>query len=258
MSGQCTGWVLRHGPKDRAMRAVLVTIADAANRDGEHAHPGTAAIVEGSLYSLCHVKRVLRRLVDEGWVDVEEQGGGRGIATTYRVRMDRRQTGSSEGASSEAKPAHVEEPDHRPETGSLGDRSEGETGSSESETGSFGDSCPLTATVLSNGSTSASDDAEGSVARQIVRDHWQRCTDEGRPTPTLRAVRGSPFMALVQIVGSLLKAGHRPEAVRSALWTTSTYTVNAMTLELNRRNQRPNGRPSNLSILKALAEREAG
>jgi hypothetical protein len=87
MSGQCTGWVLRHGPKDRAMRAVLITIADAANRDGENSHPGRDAMVEGSGYSRATVTEVLRRLEDEGWIEVTERGRGRGHATTYRVPM---------------------------------------------------------------------------------------------------------------------------------------------------------------------------
>lgn len=85
MSGQATGWVLRHGPKIRAQRYVLMTIADAANRDGEHAHPGIAAMVEGSLYSRARVLGVVAELLAEGWVEVEEEGGGRGRATVYRI-----------------------------------------------------------------------------------------------------------------------------------------------------------------------------
>lgn len=102
MSGQCTGWVLRHGPhpddidrtgrrygaRARALRAVLVAIADAANRDGEHAHPGTAGICDGSLYSRRQVQKLIGELVAEGWLVIEEQGGGRGLATVYAVPMD--------------------------------------------------------------------------------------------------------------------------------------------------------------------------
>ena len=92
MSGQVTGWVLRYGPKDRAMRMVLVTIADAANRDGEHAHPGMAAMCEGSLYSPSHVRATVAKLIADGWVEVEANGlGGRGMATVYRVVMETRQ-----------------------------------------------------------------------------------------------------------------------------------------------------------------------
>lgn len=102
MSGRATGWVLAHGPaptdvdrdglvyglaRARAMRAVLLTIADAANADGEHAHPGREAMVSGSLYSLATVARILVDLRTEGWIEVEEEGGGRGRAAVYRVVM---------------------------------------------------------------------------------------------------------------------------------------------------------------------------
>jgi len=78
------------------MRAVLITIADAANRDGEHAHPGKEAMVEGSLYSRAMVTKIVRRLVDEGWVAIEEEGKGRGRATVYRVLMGRQEAATSE------------------------------------------------------------------------------------------------------------------------------------------------------------------
>lgn len=87
MSGQATGWVLRHGPgrSDRAAHAVLITIADAANRDGEHAHPGIQAIIDGSGYSRSTVFASLDRLLTDRYIEVEEEGGGRGRATVYRI-----------------------------------------------------------------------------------------------------------------------------------------------------------------------------
>lgn len=105
MSGKCTGWVLANGPrpddldssnkpygfpKARAMRAVLVAIADAANSAGTHAHPGLAAIIEAALYSRRQVLRVTSDLISEGWLSVESAGGGAGVATVYTVHMDRR------------------------------------------------------------------------------------------------------------------------------------------------------------------------
>ena len=84
MSGQATGWVGRHGPRDRAQRLVLLAIADAANRDGEEAHPGMAAIVEFSLYSEGHCRRIIHELVDQGWL---EQTGdpGPGVAAEFCI-----------------------------------------------------------------------------------------------------------------------------------------------------------------------------
>jgi hypothetical protein len=78
----------RYGARARALRAVLVAVADAANRDGEHAHPGTAAICDGALYSRRQVQKLIGELVAEGWLVVEEAGGGRGMATVYGVPMD--------------------------------------------------------------------------------------------------------------------------------------------------------------------------
>lgn len=110
MSGQATGWVLRYGPRDRAMRLVLITIADAANRDGRHSHPGIAAMVEGSLYSRAHVLAVVKRLLDDTWIVIEEEGGGRGRATTYGI------------------PGVVDHPTGRPEKGpTTGPITEAET-----------------------------------------------------------------------------------------------------------------------------------
>lgn len=71
------------------MRAVLIPIADAANRDGDHAHPGKEAIMEGSLYGRSAVTDAIRRLLTERWIEVEEWGRGRGQATVYRVLMGR-------------------------------------------------------------------------------------------------------------------------------------------------------------------------
>lgn len=100
MSGQATGWVLRHGPRPtdldgagkryglpgaRSRRLVLAVIADAANRDGEHSHPGASAIEEGALYSRSQAKAITGLLVAEGWVEITEEGGGRGRANVYRI-----------------------------------------------------------------------------------------------------------------------------------------------------------------------------
>ncbi len=97
MSGQATGWVLRHGPhpehvdregkpygaRARGLRSVLTCVADAANADGKHAHPGIEGVMRGSLYSRRQSINLLDELVQEGWLGVEEVGGGIGKATVY-------------------------------------------------------------------------------------------------------------------------------------------------------------------------------
>lgn len=84
MSGQATGWVLRHGPTDRAMRSVLLCISDAANADGKHAHPGIEAIMRGSLYQRAHVLATIRKLKAEGWI-TETAPRSPGHAATYAI-----------------------------------------------------------------------------------------------------------------------------------------------------------------------------
>lgn len=87
MSINCTSWVWKYGPKVRAQRYVLLAIADAANKDGEHSHPGIDTIVEYSLYSRAQVTRIIDTLISEGWLEVQEKRSP-GKATTYRVVMD--------------------------------------------------------------------------------------------------------------------------------------------------------------------------
>lgn len=79
---------MKNGPRDRAMRSVLLVIADAANGDGEHAHPGLSNIIDYSLYARAHVLATLDRLAEEGWIAVTGRRSP-GRATTYRVCMER-------------------------------------------------------------------------------------------------------------------------------------------------------------------------
>lgn len=99
MSGQAQGWVHRYGPhpdhidrdgrrygnRARGLRSVLLVVADAANADGGHAHPGVNNVAEFALYSRRQTMTLLAELVAEGWLVVEDHGGGRGNATTYRL-----------------------------------------------------------------------------------------------------------------------------------------------------------------------------
>lgn len=96
MSARCTGWVLRHGPRPteivsrsqaRRQRAVLGVIADAANSDGEHAHPGLDNMIEGTLYERASVLATLDELHSQGWIETTQKCSP-GNATVYRMLMD--------------------------------------------------------------------------------------------------------------------------------------------------------------------------
>jgi hypothetical protein len=105
VSGKCTGWVIEHGPRNIYEFAVLMVIADAANADGEHAHPGMVNLVRGSrLASDRGVQKVLKRLLEDEWIEVTEEGGGRGRATVYRVLMGRGKPRTRDGVSARANP----------------------------------------------------------------------------------------------------------------------------------------------------------
>lgn len=65
------------------MRSVLTCVADASNADGKHAHPGIEGVMRGSLYSRRQSIILLDELVQEGWLGIEEAGGGSGKATVY-------------------------------------------------------------------------------------------------------------------------------------------------------------------------------
>lgn len=98
MSARTVGWVLRSGPTPgaegltlataRRWRAVLVVIADAANSDGEHAHPGLDNIVAQSLYSRSQVLKTTAELEEAGWIRTVERAAP-GRATVFDVLMDR-------------------------------------------------------------------------------------------------------------------------------------------------------------------------
>lgn len=108
VSGQATGWVFRHGPhpdhidrdgvrygaRARGLRAVLAAVADAANADGQNAHPGIEGVMRGSLYGRRQSIDLLAVLVAEGWLEVTAEGGGRGMATVYRLPMVARENGA--------------------------------------------------------------------------------------------------------------------------------------------------------------------
>jgi hypothetical protein len=105
VSGKCTGWVIEHGPRNIYEFAVLMVIADSANTEGEHSHPGLVNLVRGSrLTSDRGVQKVLNRLLADRWIEVTEVGGGRGRATEYRVLMGRRNPERQDGDTAAAIP----------------------------------------------------------------------------------------------------------------------------------------------------------
>lgn len=172
MSGRCTGWVLREGPRPgpdltmstaRRWRAVLTVIADAANSDGEHAHPGLDNIVNQSLYSRSVVLRTISELEEARWIECTAKSAP-GRATEHRVIMDH-----AERQVSEQDPSQVPNEDpSEPPTGLIfgGDGSH-----FEGEQVSFSTSTPTTtSTVVTNG-TAAPVPGASPVERALALTH---------------------------------------------------------------------------------------
>ena len=260
MSGQATGWVLRHGPRPtdldrkgvpyglpgaRSRRLILAVIADAANRDGRHSHPGAAAIEEGALYSRSTVKAALRTLAAEGWIRVEEEGGGRGRATVYAL------PGVSDPGWRYAgrPPETVQSPDPSEEVN--GPESEDETVRSEevngpeSEVNGPGQADPQR---FVNGTPNGSDQLPGlapgpeapaeptpaEVAAAVTNAAWEART----PKPT------TPWIAARKIVERLLASGWSAAEVEAALAAAPTWTTGAIEFALRRaRETRPQRGP---------------
>lgn len=251
MSGQATGWVLRHGPRPddldlqdrpygtaraRARRLVLAVIADAANADGRHSHPGGPAIEAGALFSRSHAKGTVRELVMEGWLAIEEPGGGRGRATVYAI------PGVADPSWTYRGRVTVQGSD--PSGGGNGPISEAETVRSETVNGPPSDlngpvqGCPQRFT---NGDTNGNDQLPGlsaggplvvepaavsrrKVAEAVTNAAWEATT----PRPS------TPWIAARKLVEAFLAAGWEPSAVEAALLAAPTWTKGAIEFALRR------------------------
>lgn len=241
MSWQATAWVLNDGPrredvdregkaygtKARGMRLVLMVIADAANQGGQHSHPGVAAIVEGSLYGRSQALAIVAELIAEGWLEVEEEGKGRGHATVYAVVMDRRRKVRPPDTPADGKGPILDEErsDLGPETVRSGEVApHTQPFSNEPPTGT-GEKKP----------TIAERDPLMASALEVVREHWDWCHANGKPTPTLRLDgAANPFIAVAKVVRGQLEVGWTPAQVGQALIDTAAFTTNAITVALRR------------------------
>lgn len=105
---------------------MLLVIADAANSDGEHAHPGLDNIVADSLYSRSTVLATIAELEAAGWLEQTSKCAP-GRATVHRIPMGEQVHGSDPSQVQGPDPSRVQEsdPSERP-TGpiSVGNRSD--------------------------------------------------------------------------------------------------------------------------------------
>jgi hypothetical protein len=263
MSWQATAWVLNDGPRRedldregkaygsraRGLRLVLLVIADAANKDGKHAHPGVAAIVEGSLYGRSQALALVADLIAEGWLVVEEEGKGRGHATVYGLIMDRR--GKVQPSDT---PAEGKGPIREPEGSDL-DPENVRSDAIAPHTQPFSNELPNAGGEKKP--TIAERDPLMAEALDVARRHWDWCHANGKPTPTLRLDgAANPFIAVAKLCRSQMEVGWTAEQVEQALLDTAAFTTNAITVALRRAHR--NGPPGGMTpAQQALAEHRA-
>jgi hypothetical protein len=88
MSIKAMTWVWDNSPYTGGSRLVHLALADVAN----DAHDNElwmqqSSIAEKSRISVVQVQRILKQMVADGYLQVVEQGGGRGKSTRYRMIM---------------------------------------------------------------------------------------------------------------------------------------------------------------------------
>lgn len=216
---QVPEWVLDHAEhSDRAVRlfAVLHRYADT----GGNAFPGRRLLAKRMHCSSSSLDRALDELIATG-----------AVATVPRYREDGSQSSND----------YWLWPATPPVTGGV---STGEEGGLPS------DDQPPSPPVTSQeqepeerhpderepDAGASAGDPPADEARELVTAFWDWCKDSGRPTPTLPARgAGNPFMALVGMVRTLLGAGWEAREIKHALKDAPTYTVAALTFQLNRR-----------------------
>jgi DNA-binding IscR family transcriptional regulator len=77
-------WVWDNGPEKQAERFVLLALADYCNDDGE-CWPSMAALARKSRVTERGAQKIVRRLVEDGWLEIRA-GGGRGNCNSYLVK----------------------------------------------------------------------------------------------------------------------------------------------------------------------------
>lgn len=85
MSIKLMSHIWDHGPEDTGERFVLLAIADNANDDGV-AYPSAATIARKVVMDERSVRRIVKRLADQGWLTVKTNAGPKGcnLFTVHR------------------------------------------------------------------------------------------------------------------------------------------------------------------------------
>lgn len=228
MSGNVVGWVYDHYPcataVDRNRKVVLSEVAEAANRDYCEAHPGVAKIAKHWGFDPGTVRRHLKALVTDGWLEVTEEGGGRGKATVFRVCRER---GAPRAGLDDA---NARNPD------AIRAHSEGDTRA-------FSDSAhiPQANSLLEPPAPGSAEPSIKDRARSLTQRVWEART----PKPA------QPFVAVCKIAERMLAAGHEDEALYRAMLAVPTISTGWLEGNLN-----GNGNRSRVPATEAAQEKQ--
>jgi hypothetical protein len=84
MSIKIMSMIWDRGPESQSERFVLLALADYANDEGE-CWPSIGGVARKTCLTDRGVRKIIRRLQDDGWLEVDE-GGGRRNCNLYRVK----------------------------------------------------------------------------------------------------------------------------------------------------------------------------
>lgn len=90
MSIQAVAWALNQPVQDPAAKLVLISLCNAYNADHGTCHPSHGRLAQEATVSVATVKRKLKLLCDEGWIEAIKRFDktGRQVANGYRLFFD--------------------------------------------------------------------------------------------------------------------------------------------------------------------------
>lgn len=246
MSSDAVGWTIRHSPFRGSTLLVHLMLADVANDQNDNElWMALGNLAKKARCSRSTASEAVGKLTVGGFLECLNPDAATGAPIPYRflfpdvavVFETRRKpkAGKGGGVRKADTPPVTAEP--APGVG-FGDGGCPESGRPVSENPT---PTQVTGTERQEEPPPAANGGEEDLAtrsRALVKDHWDRCKATGQPTPTLRAVKGSPFLALAGIVAHLLDAGYAPDDVADALVHTQTFTTNGLTFTLRQRAHR--------------------
>jgi hypothetical protein len=86
MSVKAMTWVWEHSPYKLGSRLVHLALADVANDGNENElWLQQSHIADKAVLSVAQVQRILKQMVTDGYLELLDQGGGRGRPSRYRL-----------------------------------------------------------------------------------------------------------------------------------------------------------------------------